>query len=516
MKNLLVKFAFSSAIMIAILNIVCIVHAGRSAYMEIELLRRDMHKLKSEAHSFKRNDLVKELNEIDKDLRSLIRETIRIAGSRNKPIPARLRTKFHQINNRLNAIENKLRNSWTEFDHPAQENEPIRHFPQIKYKVGVFNFEDKNKTKIGEAISLIMSKHILFSGGVHQLGVVDFKQGLSGTLFPQLTYFDKVEKITEGQKYIISIWGRVHPSGNEFMIDTFMQLSPEALRDRFRWIINAQAKGREYPFIARLRPNRIIIQSLKLNREKGEALLKVAKKIRKLKLEPNAYSETVANIPDASSFWIISRKNKWVKLELSSGPAGWTSVEEYCTDDCAKLLEASDFAISLMQYAAGRNIKLPKPSLSTETLAIQEQIRALDAVKFENPYKVMGESLNLALRWTGSERWKGIDLATGIDRGGGLPPGGAAFANIVAMAKIKIGLLKFQQGLKESNKDFGDYIASNKKRFEEIASDLARASLYDPNNRDILSNLALLYRLLNDHRREELALRLLRDSPEIR
>ena len=118
-----------------------------------------------------------------------------------------------------------------------------------------------------------------------------------------------------------------------------------------------------------------------------------------------------------------------------------------------------------------------------------------------------------------------MDKWTRIDRGKGTPPGGAAFANIQSLARLAMAL---QRAYDQRQSDLAPRLERVRERLElqhgemwvghvpndvaleadvvrDIAFDLANASLYDPRNSDVLSNLAVLFDYAGDAKRSELA-----------
>jgi hypothetical protein len=402
-------------------------------------------------------------------------------------------------------------------EHELQELTRIEgkrphYFPGTKYRIAVFTFEDPTGTGLGDTLSFLISKGILFNSSVSSLGVVHFQEGLSVETTSKLSYFDKVEKITEGQGYILSIWGRVSQSRDKLIIDTFLQLSNEALKDKFLWkLVLPRAMGGG-TLQAQLRPSRIRLQTLMLPEKTKEGFLVAARETRNLRSEATTFSTIKTVIPEESTYASVSRKGDWVQLKLDNGTVGWTSVAEHCVDSCRDFLESSDFANGLLHYADDRGLPAATSTLSAEALAVKEQIQALDALKDLDPEKVFAKSLDMALRWVGPNRWVGLDKSIGIDRGKGTPPGGAAFANIKTMAEIRMDLLK---KLKTSPNKLLDNIRLDRGRVRQIATELAQESLYDPDNVDVLKNLVVLFKFTNDTQRAQLAQKLV-DSIRIR
>ena len=89
-----------------------------------------------------------------------------------------------------------------------------------------------------------------------------------------------------------------------------------------------------------------------------------------------------------------------------------------------------------------------------------------------------------------------------------IPPGGAAFANIRALAEVATSL---QASMRRSDEPlerrFND-VKLDPSRVRKIAFELAKSSLTDPRNTDVLNNLAVLFRYAGEDQRADLAARL--------
>jgi len=132
--------------------------------------------------------------------------------------------------------------------------------------------------------------------------------------------------------------------------------------------------------------------------------------------------------------------------------------------------------------------------LSADVLAVTEQLQVLVGLR-DFAEDSMREPLALASRWTG------LDERSGIDRGAGVPPGGAAFANLRAIAAIGAALAETRGATAAAYDD----LELPKAPIRGLADELARASLDDPRNSDVLENLAVLFDAAGDGRRAGLA-----------
>jgi hypothetical protein len=442
------------------------------------------------------------------------------------------------------------------------------HFPWAKYRVAVFSFEDPHGTGLGDAIANILAKRMLFDSTVSSIGVVNFQSGLSPTKEDSSSYFDKVEKLIQDQGFLISLWGRVLPLENELSIDAFVQLSDEATVKRFSWRLELPEAMGGGALVARLRPNRIRAQNLRTPKDEAVRLRNTSRNIQGLRRSPTVAAPIEASIRPDTVYVLKERQNSWVRVQLKGGASGWTSVGAQCLNYCARLLEVADFASGLLKYAERGELNDATDYLSAEALAVEEQIKALDSLNLRNIEDIQKRSLGRALRWVGPDRWTGPDKWTKIDRGSGPAPGGSAFTNVAIMARTAMALQKaykravahplpwpiirkrvctsnfsnlcrvlerftnnstfsghlrteemadvaINAGIRpkeiqkfirgELAKAIFNSISINRDTVTQYATELARASLHDPNNIDILKNLAVFFRFLEDRRRYQLA-----------
>lgn len=462
----------------------------------------------------------------------------------------------------------------------------MRHIPWVKHRVAVFTYEDPEATGLGDDIASIVAGEILFNSGVSSLGVLIFKEDLSPDDSSSLSYFDKVDKITEKEKVTFSVWGRVLPVGDNLLIDTFVQLPPEVLDRHFLWKLRLPRAmgGRELQ--VHLRPDRIRLQRLSINKSAGSKIASAAHNLRILRQDPRDDATVLAEIPEERVYSVIQRQGEWVFLKVEDGLEGWIRVRGHCTGSCGPLIEPGQFAGGLLQHVATGRLRNATDNLTREALAVEEQIKALDALNSVLSEEIYNKSLERALRWTGPSRWTGIDEWTKIDRGSGTPPGGATFANIRAMAELAIKLHHayetkcrrgFSRGFLESSicgalrakpgtpdveqlclivhellrryppnlsqydiqrflgndlrielrefetnyhLDYSELLAEigralarlqfddirlGRQDVRPIAVELAKASLEDPNNVDVLKNLAVLFDFLGDTHRANIA-----------
>ena len=112
-----------------------------------------------------------------------------------------------EIGKRINTLERRLSGAIKEIrSFELEERRKARKelFPKAQHRVAVFTFDDPDNTGIGDALSFLISKKILFSTSVRSFAVVNFQQGASAKTESGLAYFDKVDKLTAGEDFRIS------------------------------------------------------------------------------------------------------------------------------------------------------------------------------------------------------------------------------------------------------------------------------------------------------------------------
>jgi hypothetical protein len=217
-----------------------------------------------------------------------------------------------------------------------------------------------------------------------------------------------------------------------------------------------------------------------------------------LRKSPDSTAEVVGRLPKSQVYWVNDRRGDWAQFKLSTGLIGWAPIAGDCISECRLLLNAAQFASNLLAYMQNRtNTPQVMTGLSTDTLAVTEQIKALDALN-GNLRQIEKVSLTLAAKWAGPRRLTGQDPTTKIDRGKGVPPGGAAFANLSALAQMAFWLQeKFQHQWQidpsRTRRLTYENLKISKVAVESLAFNLAESSLLDPKNIDILHNLAVLF-----------------------
>jgi uncharacterized iron-regulated membrane protein len=152
----------------------------------------------------------------------------------------------------------------------------------------------------------------------------------------------------------------------------------------------------------------------------------------------------------------------------------------HCTGPCAPLLDGADFVSGLLRYGERGTLPEIRKSLAPDAMSVGTQISALAAIN-QSPSR----AIDVLSPWQSRIRE------------GQAIPGGAAIANLIALAKVAIELMQ-QAGPYDRR-------ALNPARAQAIAFELAEASQLDPQNVEVLENLAVLFGLAGDPNRARLA-----------
>ncbi len=384
----------------------------------------------------------------------------------------------------------------------ASGENPTPRISGAEFRIGTFTYEDPDGTGLGNALAALVGHEMLLNTNVRSLGVLVFEGSLSPKPGDRLGYYDKVDQVTEAQGVSIATWGVVRRIDDELLIDTFVQIPPEAVETHFAWdhaLPEAMGGG---VLRSRLRPDRIRVQRLRVPASALDSFVAAAGMLSQLREAPTRSSRVQGNVPKGEVYYVRERADEWALLQTQRD-RGWVPIRGHCTGPCAPLLEAAAFAAALVRFMANPDdppIPEVTPGLSADALAVSEQLEALVGLR-RFAQGSMRQPIALASRWTGPERSTGPDALSGIDRGAGVPPGGAAFANLQAIAAIGAAL---DQTRRRTGAAFNE-LDLPQEAIRRLADDLAKASLDDPRNVDVLENLAVLFDAVGDQRRAGLA-----------
>ncbi len=395
-----------------------------------------------------------------------------------------------------------------------------KHIPGAEYRFAVFAYEDPAKTGMGGPLAALVANEVLLNSRVYSLGVLHYKGNLSPNQSEELSYFDKVDRLVASQEVSLAVWGLIRSIGSNMVIDTYLQIPSEVSEKKLIWNFTLPRVMGGRILQAHLQPDRIHVQRLVIPLSSRDSFVVAAKQSLELRAEPRIAAAVVGTLPqDGGVYWVAEYQGDWARFVTPSGLTGWIPVKGHCKGECLTFLDAAAFGGELLAYISSYRRSHPKArkGLTAEALAIEEQIQALDLLLTARR-SGLNEHLQILQRWVGPNRMTGIDGHTGIDRGSGIPPGGAAFANLYTIGQLFRDLYQeFQRrvdrdpSISRSTELAGeifDELVIRQERLKELAFDLAEASLYDPQNRDVLHNLAVLFEMAGDSARAQLARRI--------
>lgn len=382
-----------------------------------------------------------------------------------------------------------------------------RRIAGAENRIAVFSYEDPHGTGLGDALASLVARRILSESRVGSIGVLRY-QGRLAPLSPdhpdfqpgQPSYFDAVDLIAKEQNVTLSVWGIVRSLSGQLHIQTFVQIPETRIDEHFQWTMKLPERMGSGELVARLRPDRILVQDLAIPLSAAANLLAAADRVNVVRAAASTDAEVIRTLPLGDVYTVLERDGDWIKV--SAGP-GWVSTGAQCDGECQEFTAAADFGMQLLRYMALDTTPLGSPDLTPEVDSVVAQIQALDGLEGSSPSEIESRSLAIAR----NRAWGRIDQA------GRVPPGGAAFDNILLMGEIAIGLhVVFQQMRQdvpdEDSDRLFDMIELNPERIRSLAFDLANASLIDPRNPDVLHNLSVLFEYAGDMERANRAAQL--------
>lgn len=406
--------------------------------------------------------------------------------------PAETAAEREMLRRQIDAFERQLadlQKAVLAIREQASGGDQAQLYGGVANRLAVFTLDDPEKTGLGDPVSFLVSKKLLFSTRVSSVAVVNYGAGEDRAMPGGLAYFDRVDALVRDQGFLLALWGRLSRTQDGVRADFFLQVpagagdGPFARRVR---LPEAMGSGR---LTARLKPDRIALQSLTIDAEAGEAMRRAAAEVAQLRAEPRADAAVVGRLGAAGGagerrgYGIVEARGEWVRLRFfDDGSGGWTSVDAFCAGACRAVLDAAIATNDMVALAAGLSPRPPPERVTRDAVAALQQMQALVAVEGEPAMAV-----EIAGAW-----------AAGAF---GPPPGGAGFANLVAVARVGGAL----DGALAAQPEF-DRIRLPRETLAPIADDLARASVADPGDIDVVENLAKLFAAMDDRRRQALAL----------
>src|SRR5262249_32256789 len=213
---------------------------------------------------------------------------------------------------------------------------------------------------------------------VPSFAVVNYRQGADRDPSSNLAYFDRVDAVTKDQKFSLAIWGRLSRTERGVRIDSFLQVPGDA--DKSPYVRTIRLLGGT--LTARLKPDRILLQSLDVDPDGISLLQTAAEQVARLRASPAADAPVIGRLGDDSYSYgtthrIVGSQPDWIQLQLTGGRHGWTSVDQFCTGACRALLDVASFANDVVALTSGSSWRPVSKNLTREAEAMSEQLAAL-------------------------------------------------------------------------------------------------------------------------------------------
>ena len=121
----------------------------------------------------------------------------------------------------------------------------------MRHRLASFTFDDPHATGLGDRVSFLLSKKLLFSNRVASFAIVNYRQGADRDSSNNLAYFDRVDAITKDQHFSLAIWGRLSRTERGLRINSFLQVPDDADKSPYVSYDSATGgNGRRYPHSA--------------------------------------------------------------------------------------------------------------------------------------------------------------------------------------------------------------------------------------------------------------------------
>jgi hypothetical protein len=370
-----------------------------------------------------------------------------------------------------------------------------------QFRVAVFAYDDPDRTQLGEAVGALARHELLLGARVRSLGVLRFSNPMAPeaeAVDPGAGYFDRVDRLVDAQKATLAVWGTVRREGEQFVIDTWLQVPDATVRQGLSVQLALPAAMGRAPLVGRIGHDRVHLQRLTLTAGAAEAVRLAAEKVGELRAAPDPNTPVARQLPKEAVYAVRELRLPWALLSSREGSGWGRSAAFHCTESCAPLLEGPRFVSRLLAFIERRQPIERGVGLLPDAGVFVEQAQALALLEARGGDPLRGpRQAQEALR----------PLAA--PRAGVQPPALADSANLLL-------LVRMSQALRESALERGggpyDSWQVAPARIAPIAFDAAEALQHEPNHPELLHNLAVLFALAGQPARSDLARRLLEQS----
>ncbi|MGQ0801466.1 MAG: SH3 domain-containing protein [Pseudomarimonas sp.] len=376
----------------------------------------------------------------------------------------------------------KMPSLTTDLDSLRQGARVERHIPNARFRVAVFEFEDPDNTGLGGVFSSLIAREVLLRSDLRSLGVLRYYGSLQPSEPHPESYFDKVDLLVASQDASLAIWGLIRIQNDSLIVDVLAQLPEQIVHRNFQWTLKLpQDMGGETLF-ARVWPTRMQVQRVVLPARSVGHLREMVAAIDVVRAGPSDDAPVIGILPKGSTYSVVANEDGWTQLDVN-GEIGWVRRAVQCINACAPLLATADFVGELLRFGDGGPVPTISKDLTRDTAVIVKQLGMLANLRNEVYYPADHYL----------ERWRATDKTGWADSDFGAP-----YANLLALTTLAAKL-------HNRDEERSDTARVSQKEVREIATQLAYASQEDPRNRPVLQNLAVLFRVLKDQKRAQLA-----------
>ena len=365
-----------------------------------------------------------------------------------------------------------------------------------RYRIAVFSYEDPDRTGLGNTFAAFVSRQVLTGTPVSSLGVLRYEGALGPTQPGELGYFDKITRLSESQRPVLSVWGVIRRSGNQIVVDTYAQLPADIIDSAFTWRLLMPERMNGGVLVARLGPDRFQVLRFEMSASDAGAMRAAGEALDVVRSSPASTASVVGTLPQRKVYRILGRENDWIRVAIEGGQSGWVPASGTCGRACESVAAASTFLSGLVM--AMERPRAPRAeSLAADARVLASQLDAIAALNDGSIDAIERGSLPALERWLASAAGSARSI-----------PGGAAVANLRAVSQMALAL---KVAARDGSGEHGSPVATfnrlelDRETVESIAYELASASLDDPRNTDVLQNLAVLFDYAGDADRADLA-----------
>lgn len=374
---------------------------------------------------------------------------------------------------------------------------PPKILPDTPQRIGVFEFEDPDSTGLSVAASKLFAREILATASASRIGVIFFRGDLSASTGTGPSYFDLVETLALDQDIILVVWGTISRTPDGVQIDSYLQIPEQSLDAYFKWqFVLPQAMGGG-TLVARLRPDRFLLNRVVLDEQNDEELTAAAKAMDQLRESRDLSVEPDSELLPGEVYYVHDNQEDWLYL-VQKGAEGWVP-RVLCRNQCQRLQVAANFGGQVLQYVANNRVPEITDELSPGSKAFVTQLAMLEDLK--RYWSSLGRTARNTEDWLASNY---------------VPPGGASLANVQVMTDLMVLINDYLSPYAQSGDP--DIVDEEFDRFRlgddyiwPLVDRLVEASQYDPRNTDVLCNLSVLFNVVEEQDRASLALELARE-----